>query len=122
MNWQTLCHTIEHADGIIIHTAAIVMPMEGCETLSTQQTGVRLPDEKERWCLAKVFYDNKKKEFKITFKRVSFVFKKFSAESVWCHDDRGTLVPINEKSSGFIDCMIEQYRNNLRYGTRTLQK
>jgi hypothetical protein len=123
MEWQNLCHTIEQPEGIIVHASCIVTPMDRCESFVVQQTDIRPPKEKEPWRRAKVCYDNKKKQLLIKCQKLSFSFKRITNDAVWCHEQTGDiLLPLTARSSELIDCMLDQYKTNLRRATHTLAK
>jgi len=123
MDWQNLCHVIEQPEGIIIHTTCVVTPMERCETFVTQQMDIRPPKEKEPWRKAKVCFDNKKKELIIKCHKLSFSFKRISNDAVWCHEQGGgVLIPLTGRSSELVDCILDQYKTNLRRATHTLAR
>jgi hypothetical protein len=122
MELNELGYSITSKGVVIVRAIGLVVPLERCETLSTQKTYIWSAAE-ESWMPAKVFFDAEDTlHIECPELRLIHLFKKNDIKW-WCSlKNKRTLTAIDATSRELIECMVSQFETNRKKAKRTLRK
>jgi len=124
---KDLGYEISTEKEVLLRVHAVVKPMTGCETRTTQLTDMKPIKESEPWREAKVFLDCKSGRFSLKCQKLTFTFQQIELQrtdrqAFGCVDAVGQVWALDAKGSELISCMLEQYLNHLQHAPRTMRK